>query len=413
MRIGIVTPGFWEPTGYGVQSALLARMLQALGHDVAGFCFTGLHGSPLEWNGIPLYPSLFADMGQDLACHARHFKADIVIPVMDAWVIEMGAWEGIRLCPYFPVDHSPLSPHLKERLPSFFQPIVYSQWGQKVCEDAGHSVAYIPCSVDCEVYRPTPRSEARSALDWPQDRYIVGMVAANVGKPSRKAFEVQFRAFKYFQDEHKDALLYLHTFANSGNETDGENLIRMLDTVGLTVDKDVFFVDQYQYLLSVPPPQMALAYSGMDVFLNVTMKEGFSVPLVESQACGTPVICGDWTANAELCRAGWLVPRLQAEVYGRTIYDDALYGPLGGYGVQPRVSAIVEALEEAYCYRHQEDVVYDMEERARAFALNYDVRKVAVEYWRPLLAELEARIRAEEETQEGHTSAVSLPQAVV
>jgi glycosyltransferase involved in cell wall biosynthesis len=411
MRILVLGPGATEPTGYGVQQLHLLRILRALGHEVASAAFCAVHGSPIFSDGILTYPSLFADMGQDLACHAKHFHADIVIPVMDAWVIEMGAWEGIRLAPYFPVDHSPLSPHLKERLPSFFQPIVYSQWGRDVCAEAGYPVAYIPCSVDCEVYRPTDKAEARSILGWPQDRYIVGMVAANVGKPSRKAFEVQFRAFKYFQEEHKDALLYLHTFANSGNETDGENLIRMLQTVGLEVDRDVFFVDQYQYLLSVSPPQMALAYSGMDVFLNVTMKEGFSVPLVEAQACGTSVICGDWTANAELCRAGWLVPRLEAEVYGRTILDDALYGPLGGYGVQPRVSSIVEALEEAYCYRYQEDVASDMGERARTFALNYDVRRVAVEYWNPLLNELEARIKAEEETQALHPS-VSLPQAV-
>jgi glycosyltransferase involved in cell wall biosynthesis len=241
--------------------------------------------------------------------------------------------------------------------------------------------------VDCEVYQPTDRSEARGALGWPQDRYIVGMVAANVGVPSRKAFEPQFRAFKLFQAEHPHALLYLHTFANSANETDGENLIRMLDAVGLVVDRDVFFVDQYQYLLSVPPAQMALAYSAMDVLLNVTMKEGFGVPLVEAQACGTPVITGDWTANAELCVAGWKVPRLRATVYGREMDDDALYGPLGGYGVQPRVSTIVEALEAAY----QDGGGDYMRHAARQAALPYDVRRVAAEYWKPMLDEIAGR----------------------
>lgn len=388
MRILVLGPGPTEPTGYGVQQAYLLHMLRALGHEVAGAAYCAVHGAPILWQGFPLYPSVFADMGQDLACHARHFQSDIVIPIMDAWVIEMGAWAGIRLVPFFPVDHSPLSPHLRIRLPQFFGAAVYSKWGRDVLTAAGFSVPHIPCAIDTTTYRPIDRREARAALGWPDDRYIVGMVAANVGKPSRKAFEPQFRAFKYFQEEHKDALLYLHTFGNSGNETDGENLIRMLDAVGLVVDQDVFFVDKYQYLLSVHPADMALAYNGMDVLLSVTMKEGFGVPLVEAQACGVPVITGDWTANAELCFAGWKVPRLEATVYGRTIYDDALYGPLGGYGVSPRVSAIVEALERAYQWRGCEET----RGIARRAALAFDVRTVAERYWGPFLAELEARI---------------------
>jgi len=161
----------------------------------------------------------------------------------------------------------------------------------------------------------------------------------------------------------------------------------MLDAVGLVVDRDVFFVEQYYYISGmIPHAQMALTYNGMDVLLNVTMKEGFGVPLIEAQAAGTPVITGDWTANAELCFAGWKVPRLCAEVYGRTIYDDALYGPLGGYGVMPRVSAIVDALEKAY------RVGDCLSTTARAGALPFDVQAVAERYWRPLLAEIERRL---------------------
>ena len=381
MRIMVLGPGPAEPTGYGVQQAHLLHILRSLGHDAAAAASASVHGAPILWDGFPVYPKLFADMGQDLACHARHFGADLVIPIMDAWVIEPRAWAGLKLAPFFPVDHAPLSPALRAVLPHFHAAAVYSQWGQRVCQEAGFTVSYIPCSVDTSIYQPTDRPHARDILGWPQDRHIVGMVAANVGVPSRKAFEQQLRAFKYFQDEHLNALLYLHTFANTGNEMKAENLLRMLDTVGLVVDQDVFFVDQYAYLMSVPPATMALAYSAMDVLLSVTTKEGFCLPLVEAQACGTPVITGDWTANAELCFAGWKVPRLEATVYGRTIYDDPLYGHLGGYGVQPRASAIVEMLERAYQMRD----CAETRAIARRGALPFDVQAVAERYWRPFL----------------------------
>jgi glycosyltransferase involved in cell wall biosynthesis len=380
MRIGILSPSPWTNTGYGIQSAALIKTLQALGHDVACFAFTGLSGSPLSWGGAAVYPSLYHPLGQDMAMHARHFGADIVIPVMDIWNLEPRAWEGIKLVPYFPVDHFPLSPHIAKVASACFSSVVYSKFGQKQCDEAGVQAHYIPCSVDTTIYAPTDRSEARSALGWPQDRYIVGMVQANVGRPSRKAFEPQLRAFKLFQEEHKDALLYLHTFLNAGRETDGENLIGMLASVGLELGRDVLIPDQYIYTLGMPPEQLAICYNAMNVLLQVTTGEGFGVPLVEAQACGTPVICGGWTSMPELCFAGWMVPHDE---------DDKLWGTLEGYKVFPRVSAIVEELEKAYRARI---ATTKLRTQASAFALPFDIKTVGERYWKPFLAELEARI---------------------
>src|ERR1043166_5267085 len=256
MRIGLLGPAPHWPTGYGVQIKYLLRVLPALGHQVASFAFTGLHGSPIVVDGVTVYPKLFHVSGQDMGMHARHFGADLVIPVMDIWNLDIPAWDDIPLAPWFPVDHTPLSPGIALRLEQAFQPIVYSQWGQQVCKAAGYEVSYIPCMVDTATYAPHPREEARAALEWPQDRFIVGIVAANISAPSRKAFWQQLRAFALFHGEHPDALLYLHTFANAGHETDGENLLAMCEQLGLRIGADVIFCDQYQYMLGFPPSHL-------------------------------------------------------------------------------------------------------------------------------------------------------------
>lgn len=384
MRIGVLGPAPFVGSGYGVQVANLLRILRAQGHEAACFALAGLEHGAIEWEGHVVYPKLFHEMGQDLACHARHFRADVVIAVMDAWLLELDAWEGVQLIPWFPVDHAPLSPHIAARLARLRHAAVYSRFGQRECERAGYVADYIPCMVDCEMFHPIDRSEARAALGWPQDRYIVGMVVANAGAPSRKAFYQQLRAFKLFQGQHPDALLYLHTFANAGGEIAGEHLIEMCKHLGLVVDQDVMFVDQYHYLLGLPPAHLALCYNAMDVLMGVSTGEGFNVPLIEAQACGTPVITGDWTSMSELCFAGWLVPRATAEVYGTLMTDDDAWGQLAGCKVVPRTSAIVESLETAY----QERSDPFLRGRARTYAMDFDVRRVANDYWRSFLVEI-------------------------
>ena len=48
--------------------------------------------------------------------------------------------------------------------------------------------------------------------------------------------------------------------------------------------------DQYAFRLGYTPEMMALTYSMFDVLLAPSHGEGFRVPLIEAQACGTPVI---------------------------------------------------------------------------------------------------------------------------
>jgi glycosyltransferase involved in cell wall biosynthesis len=84
---------------------------------------------------------------------------------------------------------------------------------------------------------------------------------------------------------------------------------------------------------------MAKLYSAMDVLLNPAMGEGFGVPVLEAQACGTPAIVTDFSAMQEVCGAGWHVA-----------YERSWTGQ-NSWQASPDVDDIVSALEECYALR--------------------------------------------------------------
>lgn len=61
------------------------------------------------------------------------------------------------------------------------------------------------------------------------------------------------------------------------------------------------------FLEYVPGEDMATLYAGAKVFLFPTLYEGFGLPIVEAQACGTPVVTSNITSNAEIAGNGAVV----------------------------------------------------------------------------------------------------------
>jgi glycosyltransferase involved in cell wall biosynthesis len=116
---------------------------------------------------------------------------------------------------------------------------------------------------------------------------------------------------------------------------------------------------------------MAAIYTGMDVLLQASLGEGFGIPAVEAQSCGTPVIVSNATAQPELVGDGWLVE-------GQPVWDAAQKA----WWVTPAIPSIIEALENAYQRGHVRSA------KAREFALEYDADTVYAKYWRPILAAL-------------------------
>jgi glycosyltransferase involved in cell wall biosynthesis len=280
----------WSPTGYGQQTALMATGLDKH-YDLAISSFYGLEGSPIRWEGIPVLPGIGGQFGdQQLVEHARRFfggdpRGGLVVTLMDVWVLDAQCMGQMNTAAWVPVDHEPAPPSvIRYFLESGSVPIAMSKFGQQMLGRL--DPLYVPHAVDTTVYNPRDRKQVREETGVPQDAFLVGMVAANKGRPSRKGFAQAFQAFKQLSDKHDNAYLYLHTMTSPGL-AGGEDIPAMLNAIGIPTNR-VLAADQYR--MSFEPyshDTMAMIYSTMDVLLNPAIGEGFGVPVLEAQACGS------------------------------------------------------------------------------------------------------------------------------
>ena len=367
-------------TGYGNQTKLFVpRLAKLLDKGISVTAFYGVQAGVLNINGIKVYPNGKHPYGQDvIGSHATWDQADAVVTLVDAWVIQN---ENIDVpwFPWFPVDHEPMPAPVLAKVRQAAKPIVMSKFGKRMAEQEGLDVWYAPHGVDTNIFKPLDRIEAREHLKWPQDRFIVGMVAANKDNPSRKVFHEQIAAFAALHAAHPDTMLYLHTDDGSrgGN---GVDIIKFIRRMGLKLGEDVLIADQYMNLLGFPDAYMVDAYNAMDVLTNVARGEGFGIPILEAQACGTPVIVGDWTSMSELCFAGWKVDKAEAMPVYTQEFD--------AFQWQATAGAIADRMEQAYAAWND----YDLRNKARRGALPYDADFITRRYWKPIVKEMQEMI---------------------
>ncbi len=381
----------WVGTGYGMQTGQATPRISKLGHDVAISAYYGLAGTMLEWQGMKVYPQFAENYGTDVVVpHALHhfgckngddfrrFAASgWVISLTDVWVLQAPLLPDVSAAAWVPIDHETIPPVVRDWFDwSNAVPIAMSKFGRdKLIESGLEHTLYVPHAIDTSIFRPGDREAARERAGLPQDAFIVAIVAANFGKDvGRKAFHEQIMAFTELYQQHPDAHLALHTNVTSPKH--GMDIQRLLRDMGLP--KTAYTIsDQYQLRIGVPQDDVADVYRSADVLSNTSWGEGFGVPIVEAQACGTPVIVTNTTAMPELCGSGWAIE-------GEPWWHE----PQQAWARRPLIGNIIEAYHEAYDKARDPD----MREKAYRFALDYDADLVAETHWRPTLDKMEAAL---------------------
>ena len=373
-KIMIHSNAIWASTGYGVQAGLLAHALVQNGHTVINSANYGLHGNPINVNGIEVVGGNKDLWGNDvIKAHQQFYQADVTIGLYDIWAMQNAVLSSLEnYWHWLPLDQTPIPPIIMERLPLVTGIITMSQFGYDELSDVNVESTYIPHAIDPTIFKPMDKTEARNIVKFPHGMFIVGMFMANKGSPSRKRFDQQIRAFAMFTRSHPDSMLYIHSDITGHG---GDNLNRLIELAEAqyAVKLNVRFVNQYRYGANIiGGNEVATLMNACDVVANATGGEGFGVPIIEAQACGTPVIVTDFSAMPELVVSGYKVG-----------YSDLQYTALESYQCNPSVTEIFEALVTE-CY------TADKSEFRRQFISatthdKYAIKTVYERYWKPFI----------------------------
>lgn len=355
------------PTGYGTQSAQVLRRLKKRGHQLAVHANYGQTLGVGSWNGIPIYPAGYDGYSQDnIWGHWQDFTKQssdesLLITLCDVWVLKNPNLHKIdRILSWVPIDHMNVVPAVMSWLErENVTPVAMSQHGFDACSRKDIEAVYIPHALE-KHWKPTAFDED----PWP-GRFVVVTPNANKGVlPSRKAWGENILAFALFAKKHPEALLYLHTEARTQF---GIDLVALVEAAGIAPNQ-VQFADPYGYRMGVDDKTMAKIYTRADVLLSATAGEGFGLPVLEAQACGTRVVVSNFSAQPELVGDGWC-----ADVQPQ-------WNPTQlGWFATPTISSIVEGLEAAF------EAGGGHSDQAVEFAKQYDADAVFNERWIPLI----------------------------
>ena len=387
MRIGWTSNAPWSPTGYGTQTAEVVPRMERDGHKVAVMANYGLAGTTIIWNGIQvmgqgaeaysndLTPSQIANwIGED--------NVGIGISLYDVWVYKSPVWDNIPMLCWTPVDHEMPPVQVYEW---FTRGTDIGRWavamtnhGKEALIRSGidkERVFYAPHSFSGDIFKPT-ESKMRAEMNVPEDAHLTMINSANKGlTPIRKCWPEMLIAWTEFAKAHKDAYLYIHSEVYG--IFNGVNILRLLHAIDAPLDR-VKIVPQFEMRQGLAQSVLADLYSTSDVLLMTSRGEGFGIPAIEAQACGTPIIVTNFTAQPELVGSGWVVE-------GKREWDEFQTG----WWKVPEVDGIIEALNRSYDLKGKTKEYRLARKKAVEFAKKYETDYVYKTHWKKILKQIE------------------------
>lgn len=184
-------------------------------------------------------------------------------------------------------------------------------------------VEFIPAAVDTDVFRPLDRTEARAALDLPEDVPLIAVGAHHINQPRRGLNHLRAVAEQLASDQNPPAILVIGK-----------------DNTSLQADLREYRRDpgQDDHLL----PQILAAANAM---LIPDEQEFSGAPFVEALACGLPVVAFDAAAAPDYIlhhKTGYLAQAFDTDEIAAGIRQILDPGQLGSMQSAARHTAEIQ-----------------------------------------------------------------------
>lgn len=378
-------------SGYGVITAAIVPRLIVDGHVVRIATKHPYHDAATltleDPRGVPRAVGIVeGTLVNHMTEMMRRDSFDVVYTGWDIWTLKPDEqFPADRWLAHVPVDTEVISNVLARAARGARWVAAMSLHGQgELGRVLKRDVPVMPLGVDTSVYKPdaAARREFRESFGMTEDDFVVGSVGLNYAD-DRKGFVPLLAAFKRFLENVPKAYLYLHTHAGTGVFSNTVKLQEYIRYLG--IGNRVIFPDEIQYDLGIHEASyLAMVYNVMDVFCLPTKGEGFGLPLIEAQACGTPVIVTATTSGTELGAFGFTIP---------PTFDDIEYLPTMNERVSLRPSRILSALDVAHEEWRSDDKWTIRKRAALGMASGYAWDEVYGKYWRPMFETVERELR--------------------
>lgn len=314
---------FWGdaavPTGFGTVTHNIGDRLIARGHDVA---VLGINDRGDPWpTAIRRYRANMLDP-MDLYGASRIVELlgrelpDVVVMVNDPAIVTTllldnkydpegvlfrGVQNGERryrppILAYLTADgENP--PHVADLLLPRVMRIAMSHFGQRVAYPEAPVVWH---GVDTSIYRPINRTQAKRTLGYDSDTFLVVRADKN---SQRKDYAATYKALRPVLRAHKDVAVHFHCLPKASDGFD----LRAVMWNDEDIRDRVNFSPGLTGYTGWPEQHLALLLAAADLYVSTSWGEGFGLNLLESLACGTPVIATDCSAITEVVGPGGIL----------------------------------------------------------------------------------------------------------
>ncbi|MCW4009157.1 MAG: glycosyltransferase family 4 protein [Candidatus Bathyarchaeota archaeon] len=376
----------WIASGYGKTTREVCRRLQEHGAKVIISAYYGAEPGGVPPYEVPVFPSKNGSFGiASAAQYCNQYNVDVGVLFTDWWAFSEFPKVIPKATLYGPMDHINYSEEILKFTRDYYKIIGLCKWQQKCLADVGIKSDYIYHGVDVNVFKPLNKKEARKRLGIKEeDAFVFGTVAANSDKEDRKSHTRSMKAMKYFLEQNPDVKNVIWLYHTSPNAPRGMPLSSISHKLGL--DKIIRFMDPNLESTMLTEGALATLMNCFDVHLLCSKREGFGMPILETQACGVPNICHDFSSMTELVEGhGWLCKSLGTGLNLETT-------PLNAETATPDVYDIARCIKEAY---FSPDKVKKYGEESRKFALPFNWDDIVEYRWVPILDKMANKIKAE------------------